>query len=554
VTTSEDSVRGSPESSAGPTPEAGAGPTRDPGAGRLVRRSGIVAAGTLVSRVLGMVRDLVLAATIPIAWSDLFFDAFTIPNALRGLLADGAVSSALIPVYTEVRQKEGDAAARAFYARFRGAMIALLVLVSLAGVLLARPIAAAYGGGFSADTVRFEAFVTLIRVVFPYIFFMGVAALGAGVLNAHDRFAVPAIAPALLNVAFIVAPFTLVPLAVSAGHPPVLALGVATIVGGVLQVIAQWPSLRAIEMPAIPRWDLSDPHVRKAFRLLLPLTLGLGIYQLNVMMSRLFTSYLPEGAMSYLYYAQRLVEIPQGMFGVAIASAALPELAAQRARGDREAVLRTFRDALSFAFFVGLRLSAVLAALARPIVVVLFDRGEFDAEAASETARSLAWQAAGVWAIASVRVVVPVFHAHNETRLPLWGGAANLVVFVAAAWGLSREIGHAGIAVAISAAGVAQCAVLLALLRSRLGALGLASLAPGVLRTALASALGAGAGAATASLGAWERGGNDLGNVAVLAAALLAAGLVFLGVSTVLGAPELARVRSAVQRRLSRRR
>lgn len=533
---------------------ARAEPRLDAGQGRLARRTGIVAAGTLVSRVLGMVRDLVLAATIPLAWTDLFFDAFTIPNALRGLLADGAVSSALVPVYAEVREKEGEAAARTFYARFRGAMIALLVLVSLAGVLLARPIATAYGAGFSADHERFEAFVTLTRVVFPYIFFMGVAALGAGVLNAHDRFAVPAVAPALLNVAFIVAPFTLVPLAVSDGHPPVLALGIATIVGGVLQVVAQWPALRAVGMPALPRWDLSDPHVRKAFRLLLPLTLGLGIYQLNVMMSRLFTSYLPEGAMSYLYYAQRLVEIPQGMFGVAIASAALPELAAQRARGDRDAVLRTFRDALSLALFVALPLSAVLAALARPIVVVLFARGEFDADAAAETARSLAWQAAGVWAIASVRVLVPVFHAHNETRLPLLGGAANLVVFVATAWTLSREMGHAGIAIAISAAGVAQCAVLLVLLRRRLGALGLGSLVAGVARTGLASALGAAAGAAIATLGAWERGGNDVLNVVILAASLAGAVLVFVGVAAVLGAPELTRVRGAVSRRLVRRR
>jgi putative peptidoglycan lipid II flippase len=257
--------------------------------------------------------------------------------------------------------------------------------------------------------------------------------------------------------------------------------------------------------------------------------------------------------MSYLYYAQRLVEIPQGMFGVAIASAALPTLAALRAKGDREGVLVTFREALSLAMFVAFPLSTILAALGHPIVVVLFSRGEFDARAALETGRSLAWQAAGVWAIASVRVLVPVFHAHNETRLPLWGGAANLVVFVASGFVLSRALGHVGIAMAISLAGVAQCLVLAVLLRRKLGALGLWAMLPALARTALASVLAGAAGWGVARLGAWDRGGNDLTNVGVLALALLASGVVFLAVAAALGAPELTRVTAAVKRRLLRR-
>jgi putative peptidoglycan lipid II flippase len=241
------------------------------------------------------------------------------------------------------------------------------------------------------------------------------------------------------------------------------------------------------------------------------------------------------------------------MFGVAIASAALPTLAALRAKGDRDGVLSTFREALSLAMFIALPLSSVLAALGHPIVVVLFSRGEFDADAALETGRSLAWQAAGVWAIASVRVLVPVFHAHNETRLPLWGGAANLVIFVASGFFLSRSLGHVGIAMAISLAGVAQCLVLVALLRRRLGALGLSGMLPALARTAFASVLAGGAGWGVARLGAWDRGGNDLGNLLVLALALVAAGLVFLAVAALLGAPELARVTTAVKRRFPRR-
>ncbi len=507
--------------------------------------------GTLLSRILGVVRDLVFAAMIPVAGTDLFFDAFTIPNALRGLLAEGAMTSALVPVYAEVRAKEGQAEATRFYASFRGLMMLLLVLVSAFGVLLARPIATAYGAGFGADPARFETFVSLTRLVFPYILFMGLAALGAGVLNAHQRFLVPSAAPALLNVAFILAPFLLVPLVVALGLPEILALGVAALLGGALQVLAQWPSLHRLGLLGLPRLEASDPYVKKAFRLLIPLTLGLGIYQLNVMMSRLFASYLPEGSLSFLYYAQRLVEIPQGMFGVAIASAALPMLAELRARGDREGVLAAFRDALSLVLFVALPLSAILIALGHPIVVVLFARGAFGADAAIETGRSLAYQAAGVAAIASVRVLVPVFHAHNETRLPLLGGAANLVAFVAVASWLS-PLGHVGIAIAISVAGFVQCAVLLALLRRRLGRLGLSRLVSPVLRVSLASLVAALLGWGVARLGAWSEGGNRLENVLVLALALGVAGAAFLAIAAALGVPELARVRARLEARLRR--
>lgn len=527
-------------------------PSSPSSGGKLTRRSGIVALGTLLSRVLGVGRDLVFAAMIPVAWTDLFFTAFTIPNALRGLLAEGAMTSALVPVYAEVRAKEGPEAAKRFYASFRGLMTIVLVLVSALGVIFARPIATAYGAGFGAEPERFEAFVSLTAIVFPYIFFMGSAALGAGVLNAHERFLVPSTAPALLNVAFILAPFLVVPLVVALGMPSILALGFAALAGGVLQVVAQWPSLHRLGLLTGLRLDTSNPYVRKAFRLLLPLTLGLGIYQLNVMMSRLFASFLPEGAMSFLYYAQRLVEIPQGMFGVAIASAALPMLADLRAKGDHEGVLQAFRDALSLVLFVAVPLSCALIALAHPIVVVLFMRGAFDEVAAAETTRSLAWQALGVVAIASVRVLVPVFHAHNETKLPLVGGAANLVTFVALAALLSPSLGHVGIAIAISAAGAVQCLVLLALLRRRLGALGLSRLVAPVARVVVASLAATVLASLVAGYGLWPRGGNDATNVLVLAAALAAFGLSFLGVAAALGVPELARLRATLARRLRR--
>ena len=519
---------------------------------RLTRSAGIVAAGTLVSRVLGAARDAVFAACFPVADTDAFFVAFTIPNALRGLLADGAVASAFIPTYTDVRAKEGDEAAKTFYARLSGAMLAVLALVSIVGVIAAPALVTAYAGGYADDPVLFANTVTLTRIVFPYIFFMGAAALGTGILNAHGRFAIPAVAPALLNVALIAAPFLMVAPTVAMGLPPIASLAIAAILGGVLQMVAQWPSLAKLGAFSLPRIDLGDLRVRRALTLLGPLAIGLGIYQVNVMLARLFTSYLATGSQSYLYYGQRLVEIPQGMFALAIASAALPALAELRSRGRDDELKKVFAFALRSSLFIGVPATVVLVVLAEPIVSVLFQRGAFDRHDALETARSLAWQGAGVWAIACVRVVVPMFYAHGDTRTPLAGSATNLVAFVALALLLRGPMGHAGIAVAISAAGVVQLAILLLLLRRKLGRLGLASVAASALRIGLAALAMGAAGWGIAHFGAWARGGNDLTNVAVLALALSLATLAYVVVLLVLRAPELDDVVAGVLRRVRR--
>lgn len=533
-------------------PAAPAAASAKSGRASLTRSAGIVAAGTLVSRVLGAGRDAVFAACFPVDATDAFFVAFTIPNALRGLLADGAVSSAFIPTYTDVRAKEGDEAAKTFYARLSGAMLAVLALVSVAGVVAAPALVTAYAEGYADDPELFATTVTLTRIVFPYIFFMGAAALGTGILNAHQRFAVPALAPALLNVALIAAPFVLVAPAAALGLPPIASLAIAAIAGGVLQMVAQWPALARLGAFSMPRIALSDPRVRRALALLGPLAIGLGIYQVNVMLSRLFTSYLPAGAQSYLYYGQRLVEIPQGMFALAIASAALPTLADLHSRGQTEELKKVFSFALRSSLFVGVPATVLLVALAEPIVSVLFQRGAFDRHDALETARSLAWQGAGVWAIACVRVVVPMFYAHGDTRTPLAGSATNLVAFVGLALALRGAMGHAGIAVAISAAGVVQLLVLMVLLRRKLGRLGLGAVAKSAGRIGVgALAMGA-AGLGVAQLGQWARGGNDLRNLAVLAAAGLAATAAYAIVLRLFRAPELDDLVAALRRRARR--
>jgi putative peptidoglycan lipid II flippase len=507
----------------------------------------------MVSRALGVIRESVLTACFPAAWLDLWVVAFTIPNTLRGLLAEGAASAAFVPVYCELRTQEGEARARVFYARSAGAMVLVLAIVSLVGVLAAPAIVLAFASGYLDDPDRYRATVALARVAFPYIFFMGMAALSAGALQAHRSFAVPALAPALLNVALIAAPFTLVPTALALGMPPIGALGIGALIGGALQVVAQWPALIRIGLFVRPQLAFGDPAVGKAVRLLGPVAVGLGIYQLNLMLSRTLASWLPEGAQTYLWLGQRLVEVPQGMFAMAVATAALPALADLRARGEVEALRRTFRDALCTMLFVALPVSVLLVTLAEPLVAVLFQRGAFTRAEAVETARSLAWQAAGVWAIASVRVVVPVFHAHGDTRTPVVASALNLATFAALAIGLRGALGHVAIALAMSGAGAVQLGVLLTLLRRHIGRLGLLELLASGGRTAAASAVMAATAMGIASLGHWDDGA-DARDVAVLAAALACAALAFSLAAWASGSPELRAVAGAVRRRVHRER
>ena len=518
--------------------------------GEIVRRAGVVATGTLTSRILGAVRDAVVAAVFALAATDAFWLAFTIPNALRVLLGEGAVSAAFVPVFTEVRERESMARAKEFYRNLIGAMAVVLLVVTLVGMAGAPWIVKGYAWGFQRDEALFDTTVALTRLLFPYIFLMGISALMMGALYASKRFAAPAFAPALLNISLIGAALFLAPLVVDLGWPGIFALAIGALLGGALQIIAQLPSLRKENLIVRPRVGFNDIYVRKCARLMVPLLAGLGVYQLNVLLSRLFASFLPTGSVSYLYYGQRLAEIPQGMFALAIASAALPSLSDAVANGDEQEAKRLFRHALRLSLFVAVPSAVALAVLAEPAATVFFGRGRYDAAAIHETTRSLVWQAAGIWAVASVRTIVPMFHAHNDTRTPVIASAFNLVTFVALSFALMGPMQHAGLAAATSAAAVTQLVALLWLLHRRSGDLGLAEVNASVLRIVLSSAVMGGVVWAAASFGRWGDGGNDPRNLAIFGGTVLVGLGTYLLVSAALGSPELRDLKTAIQRRV----
>jgi putative peptidoglycan lipid II flippase len=335
---------------------------------------------------------------------------------------------------------------------------------------------------------------------------MGTAALGTAALNTHHRFLATSFAPGLLNVAFIVCSLTLPGWLMATGWDGAMALAIAVLVGGVLQVVAQWPSLRAIGYFERPSFEWSHPGVREALGRMMPVMLGMGVYYIDVVLARRFLSELGEGAQSYYGWALRLCDFPQGIFIMALQTAALPSLAKLAARGNLHELGQSFAFGMRLTLFVSIAATALFVGLAEPLVVLLFQRGEFDAESSRETARALVAQGAGIWLVASVRQLTSTYYALGDTRTPVTVAAIDLAVFISLALGLRGSMGHVGISLAVTGASLVQALLLWAWLGRKL---------PGrhggeVLRSALRTLLAAGAAVVVGRLLAQAvAGGSD---------------------------------------------
>lgn len=520
---------------------------------KLAGRAGIVGLGTLASRILGLFRDMALAAIFARAETDAFFVAFTIPNALRQILGEGAVASTVVPVLSAKLATEGDDAAKDFFAKIRGASLLALTVVTALGVAFAGPLCELFASGYHARTnaagvSEFARTVTLTRIVFPYIFFMGTAALGMAALNAKKKFAVAAFAPGLLNVSFLACAFLLPGPLERAGMDRAWALGAGALVGGALQVIAQIPALRAIGYASRPRIAFSDPAVKNALRRLAPMTLGIGVYYIDLVLSRRFLSELPEGSQSYFSWAMRLCDFPQGIFVMALSTAALPSLATFAARKEWGELRKTYAHGMRLALFVAIPCSAGLALLGEPIVRALFERGAFDAIASRETARALFWQGGAIFTVAAVRQLVPVYYALGDTRTPVVVSAIDLCAFIGLALALRGPMGQAGISAAVAGSSAVQMLLLFVFLRAKLGGLELGDVGASALRTIVASGIAVACAYFTARLC------GTTSHLVPGIAALAVFGAMFLVVAWAVRSAELEEITSAVRRRVLRNR
>jgi putative peptidoglycan lipid II flippase len=518
---------------------------------QMLGRAGVVGAGTLLSRVLGLGRDIALAALFDRDATDAWWVAFTIPNALRQLLGEGAVTSAVVPVLSEKLAKEGDEGARRLFAHLRGVSLVALIAATVLGVAFAGPLTELFAGGYASRPGELERTTLLTRAVFPYIFFMGTAALGMAALNAKRRFAVAAFAPGLLNVAMLAAAFALPAWLGRHGADPAMALAIGALVGGALQVAAQIPALHAIGYAALPSFVL-DADVRKVRGRIAPLALGIGVYYVDLVLSRRLLSGLEPGSQSYFSWAMRLCDFPQGIFVMALSTAALPSLSTLAAKGAHDEFAKTWAHGMNLAMFVAVPASVALLALAEPIVVLLFQRGAFDAKSAHETARALFWQGGAIWTVAAVRQTVPALYALGDTKTPVYISAIDLCAFVALALGLRGPMGHAGISVAVAGSSAVQMALLLVALQRRIGALAMRDVVVSAGRT-LGISVFAGA---NAWVSAWAfavlLGETTLSRAAAGLLGMTSFVTIFLAVSALVRAPEYLEIHGAVLRRFSR--
>jgi putative peptidoglycan lipid II flippase len=461
---------------------------------QITKRAGIVAAGTLASRLLGLVRDQTIAAVFPRAVTDAFFVAFTIPNVLRQLLAEGAVQSAVLPVLTQTRETDGEAEAKRFFRATRGLSLSVLFVTSLVGVLLAPQLVELFATGYAELPGQTARTVQLTRWVFPYIFFMGTAALGTAALNTHQRFVATSFAPGLLNVAFIVCSLTLPAWLKAQGWDAAMALAIAVLLGGTLQVVAQWPSLRSIGYLEPPSLELGHPGVRQALARMLPVMFGMGVYYIDVVLARRFLSEEGLGAQSYYGWALRLCDFPQGIFVMALQTAALPSLSKLAARGELGEVSRTFSFGMRLTLFVSIAATALFVGLAEPLVVLLFQRGEFDATSAQQTARALMAQGAGIWLVASVRQLTSTYYALGDTRTPVLVASIDLCAFVGLSLLLRGPFGHVGIGMAVTGSSLVQAVLLWFFLAKKLPSLRSREIGLSAAKTLLAAVAGLVAG------------------------------------------------------------
>ncbi len=444
-------------------------PADDDGVKRrgLLHSSVLVSGATMTSRVLGLVRDVVLAALVGAnSNADAFFVAFKIPNFLRRLFAEGAFAQAFVPVLSETREQGGKAAVKALVDRVAGVLGGTLFVLTAITIIASPLVATVFAPGFTRDPAKLALTADLIKITFPYLFLISMTGFAGGILNSYGRFGVPAFTPVLLNLSLIAAAIFLAPLMTE----PVYALAIGVLIAGALQLLFQMPSLYGLELLPRPRWDTQYQGVRRILTLMVPALFGVSVSQINLLLDTVLASLLPAGSVSWLYYSDRLTELPLGVFAIAIATVILPALSSQRARADAEGGGEAFSVTLNWALrtvlLIALPATAALLLLAEPILVTLFQYGEFSARDVHMASFSLQAYALGLTAFMLVKVLAPGFYARQDMKTPVRIGiiamVANMVLNPVFIFPLMwrYDLGHVGLALATSASAFINAALL----------------------------------------------------------------------------------------------
>lgn len=415
----------------------------------LLKSLATVSSMTMVSRLLGFIRDAIIARYFGAGMAtDAFFVAFKIPNLLRRIFAEGAFSQAFVPILAEYKSQQGDEASRTFIAYIAGLLTLVLAVITIVGVIVAPIIIYITAPGFSEPVEKFELATTMLRITFPYILFISLASLTGAILNTWNRFSVPAFAPVFLNLSMI--GFTL--LASSYFHPPILALAFAVLVGGILQLLYQLPYLKKIGMLVLPRIDLKNSGVWRVLKQMGPAILGVSVGQVSLIINTIFASFLISGSVSWMYYADRLMEFPSGVLAVALGTILLPSLSKSVAKGDFKQYSELLDWGLRLCLLLALPAAVGLGVISKPLISTLFEYGHFSQTDTIMTQQALIAYSFGLLGLMLVKILAPGFYSRQDIKTPVKIAMFTLLFTQLMNIALIGTFKHAGLALSISIA------------------------------------------------------------------------------------------------------
>ncbi len=512
----------------------------------VVKAAGVIGAATFSSRILGFVRDMVLArlfGATPAA--DAFFVAFRIPSLLRELFAEGSMSSAFIPVFTEYRTMRGKQEAWELASAVFTTLLTIVTGVTLLGILASPWLVQLLAPGFQEYPDKLALATLLTRVMFPYLLFISLAALAMGILNSVRAFAVPAFSPLFLNI-FIISGA----LFVSPQLPePIVGVAIGVVAGGVAQFAMQLPSLKLRGLLFGFRFEPGHPGLRRIGWLMVPSLLGLSVTQINLTVSTVLGSFFAGGP-TYLFYGMRLIQFPLGIFGVALATAILPTLSAQAARGAMDELRTTLGFGLRMILFIIVPAMVGLILLRTPIVHLFFEHGSFTAQDTAETALAVLCYAVGLWAFGGVRIIVSAFYSLQDTKTPAVSAAIAVAANILFSLALMSSLGAAGLALATALAAMVNGGILVAVLNRRLGGIEWGSVGRSFLRVLVACAPMVVACWWVASAQIWAHPDDWIAKSSMLALAIGLSVCSYLGAHALLRSDELDVLWGMVRRKL----
>ncbi|PKN51663.1 MAG: murein biosynthesis integral membrane protein MurJ [Deltaproteobacteria bacterium HGW-Deltaproteobacteria-13] len=515
----------------------------------MAKAAGVVGAVTMVSRVFGLLRDTVIAAIFGANWmTDAFWIAFRIPTTLSRLLGEGSLTASFVPVFTEyLHKRTKEEALELVYNAFT-ILSMILAVISVLGIVFSPLIVGLIGHGFTSDPRQFALAVFLNRLMFPYIFVISLGALCMGILNSFRHFTAPALSPVMFNISIIVAALGLR----SFFAEPITALAIGVLIGGVLQLAMQWPFLRKFGVKLKFRFNFRHPGIRQAGWMLIPAILGAGVTTINVFIGSTLASMLPGGSVTYLFYADRIMELPLGVFAIAIGTASLPSFSRHVAAGNMDELKSSISFSLRLMLFLTIPATFALMTLNLPIISVLFQRGAFDATSAIYTSEALFFYGMGLWAFSIVRVFVQSFYSLQDAKWPMRAAIISLVINLVVSLALMYSMKHKGLALANSLAATVNVFVLSFVLRKKIGIFLDRSFYTSVLKIILSAVVMVGAIMLVDYFMPWDTSAGFKTRLIYLATAIVAGAGAFFISAYVLKSQEIHALMNMIKKRLSR--